>query len=71
MANDEQLTDYQVVFRTGKIWEFDLGREALTEHKVPFFAQTQALSGVVTAVEAAPAGGPGTSWSLLVPRESA
>src|SRR5512146_1044373 len=70
MADNQERTDYVVIFRTGKLWEFDLGRDALKEHNVPFFAQTQSLSGVRTALDAAPTMGPGVSWSLLVPREA-
>lgn len=69
MADDRERTDYVVVFRTGKLWEYDLGRDALKEHGIPFFAQTQSLSGVLTALDAAPSQGPGVSWSLLVPPE--
>lgn len=68
MAENDEHTDFVVIFRTGKLWEFDLGRDALKENEVPFFAQTQSLSGVQTALDAAPSMGPGTSWSLLVPR---
>ena len=71
MAEKDEPTEYLEVFRTGKLWEFDRGRDALKEHNVPFFAQTQTLSGVQTALDAAPTMGPGVAWALLVPSEAA
>jgi hypothetical protein len=71
MADKEEQTEYLEIFRTGKLWEFDLGRDTLKEHNVPFFARTESLSGIRTALDAAPSMSPGVSWSLLVPREAA
>jgi hypothetical protein len=70
MADVDERTEYVTVFRSGKLWEIDLGRDALKENNVPFFAQTQSLSGVQMALDAAPTMGPGVSWSLLVPPEA-
>lgn len=71
MLENNEKTEYVVIFRTGKLWEFDLARDTLKEHNIPFFAQTQSLSGVQTAFDVAPSMGPGVSWSLLVPGEGA
>lgn len=71
MPSDNETSNPVVVFRTGKLWEFDTAREALKQRGIPFFAQTDNVSGVRTAVDAMPIPGPGVFWNILVPRRAA
>ena len=59
------MTEQVIVLRTGRLHEFEMACNALTESGIPFFKQ-QEISGVKTALYA-PAAGPGTFWNILVP----
>jgi hypothetical protein len=71
MSSDHESANHVVIFRTGKVWEFDMARDALKQHNIPFFGQTDNVSGVRTAVDAMPTPGPGAFWSILVPEQAA
>jgi hypothetical protein len=71
MPESEERTDFLSVFRTGKVWELDLARDALNKHQIPYFTRTESMSGIMTALDVMPTTGPGVFWSLLVPRETA
>jgi hypothetical protein len=71
MSSENESANHVVVFRTGKVWEFDIARDALRHQDIPFFAQADNVSGVRTAVDVMPTPGPGVFWSLLVPQRSA
>ncbi len=59
------MTEQIMILQTGRLHEFELACNALTESGIPFFKQ-QEVSGVKTAIYA-PAAGPGTFWNILVP----
>ncbi|MGA3243997.1 MAG: hypothetical protein ABSE41_05220 [Bacteroidota bacterium] len=68
MSDSNQDDIRQVVlFRTGKLWEFDLARDSLKRHNIPFFFREESLSGVRMALPAMPTPGPGLFWTLIVP----
>ena len=60
------MTDQVVILKTGRLHEFELACNALTELDIPFFRQEETVSGLKTAV-VAPVPGPGTFWNILVP----
>ena len=59
------MTEQVLILQTGRLHEFELACNALTEASIPFFKQKE-VSGVKTAI-IAPAAGPGIFWNLLVP----
>ena len=65
--NDDQLTNFVVVFKTGKLFEFDGAVNVLKEAGIPHFMREETSTGLSLAMSAAPTPGPGTCWSLLVP----
>ena len=71
MDLDQAAANHIIIFRTGKLWEFDLARDALKQHGIPLFARSDSMSGVRTAVDAMPMQGPGVFWCLLVPEQAA
>lgn len=60
--------EYEVVMRTGRIWEVELVEDALTSAEIPHFQQSENVSGLVLAKQLAPSMGPGAWWSFYVPR---
>jgi hypothetical protein len=70
MASDQESANHVVIFRTGKLWEFDLARDALRQNGIPFFARTDSVSGVRTALDAMPMQAPGIFWCLIVPKKA-
>ena len=71
MSSKHKSSNHAVIFRTGKLWEFDMARDALKQHKIPSFAQQDNMSGIRTAVDAMPIQGPGVFWNILVPERFA
>ena len=68
MTANNEPANHVTIFRTGKLWELDLARDTLKEHGIPFFARTDSVSGVMTALAAAPTPFPGVFWCILVPK---
>src|ERR1035437_1016051 len=65
MAADR--TKQVVVFRSGRLVQFEWACNALKEAGVPFFTREQTSGGLRLAMPVAPATGPGISWAVLVP----
>ena len=57
---------YKIIFKSGKLYEFDMVTNALKEKGIPFFQREETASGVRFAVTQ-PAMGPGVWYSILVP----
>lgn len=60
------MTEQVIVLKTGRLHEFELACNALTESEIPFFKQEESSGGLKTAMYS-PAAGPGTFWNILVP----
>ena len=58
-----------VVFRTGKIYEFDLVLNQLDAEGIPTFTQNQTSSGLRLATPATLTGDAGSWWTIGVPEE--
>ncbi len=63
-----EFTKQIVVFRSGRLVQFQWACNALKEAGVPFFTREETSSGLRLAMPATPATGPGISWALLVPQ---
>ena len=65
------MTDQKnvIVYRTGKVYEFDMVRNELTAASIPVFSQEQTSAGLRLATPATLSGGPGTWWNISVPDE--
>ena len=57
------------IFRTAKLWEIDMARDALKRANVPHYVREE-LSGIETAFQAAPAAGPGVTFTFHVPHSA-
>jgi hypothetical protein len=68
--NGEESTEFVVVFKTGKLVEIDAAVTALEEKGIPYFMREETSGGLRLAMPAAPAMGPGTWYSILVPKQS-
>lgn len=68
--NENKLTDFVVVFRTGKLVELDSAVNVLKEAGIPHFMREETSGGLRMAMSATPAMGPGAWYSLLVPERS-
>ena len=59
--------EHTIVFTTAHVFEVDTVREAFNKANIPFYVQSEALSGVTSAFEASPASGLGRRWHVFVP----
>jgi len=59
------------VFRTGKVYEFDMVRNELDDARIPTFSQEQTSAGLRLATPATLTADAGTWWSISVPEEYA
>ncbi len=62
-----ELTSFVTVFRTGQLVLLDWASNALEEANIPFQRREETSGGLSLAMPAAPATGPGTWWSVIVP----
>jgi hypothetical protein len=67
MTTDKQSANHAVIFSTPHQWEFDAARDALKRNDIPFYAQTENMGRMPTALAAPPSQAPGVAWSILVP----
>ena len=58
-----------VIFRTGKVYEFDLVLNHLDAAGIPTFTQNQTSSGLRLAIPATLTGDAGNWWTIGVPEE--
>jgi len=58
-----------VVFRTGKIYEYDLVLNQLDAENIPTFTQNQTSAGLRLATPATLTGDAGSWWTIRVPEE--
>ena len=63
----EYTRGHTVIFKTGKLNEFDMVSNALQDEGIPFFKETESSSGVRFAMPFQPAMGAGIWYSILVP----
>ena len=64
-------SSFVVVLKTGRLYEWDLAKGLLDNEGIPSHGQEHSIGGLVTAIEGAPAPGPGVSFALLVPEQQA
>ena len=62
-----EVANFVTVFRTGRTIDLDWVANALAEAGIPFQRREETSGGLQLAMPAAPAGGPGQWWSILVP----
>ena len=60
------MTEQVLILQTGRLHEFELACNALTESNIPIFKQIENFAGLKTAMYT-PAAGPGTFFNILVP----
>jgi hypothetical protein len=65
---EESTTNHVCILRTGKLFEHDMAANALKENHIPFYKQLEMSSGLRLAMPFQPAMGPGTYFSILVPK---
>ena len=63
----EKDIEHKVIFRTGKVYEFDTAKNVLSDSNIPFYTQEDSFSGLRLATPSTPVSGPGTWYSILVP----
>ena len=56
-----------VVYRTGKVYQFDMVVGALQTKNIPVFTREETSGGLNLALPATLTAGPGTWWSIRVP----
>ena len=62
-----ELTNFVTVFRTGQLVQLDWAFNALEEEGIPCQRREETSGGIRLAMPVAPATGPGTWWSVMVP----
>jgi hypothetical protein len=62
--------EHKVIFSTGKVYEFDMARNLLSDSNIPFHTQEDSFSGLRLATPSTPVAGPGIWYSILVPEQS-
>ena len=62
--------EHKVIFSTGKVYEFDMARNLLSDSNIPFYTQEDSISGLRLATPSTPVAGPGISFSILVPEQA-
>jgi hypothetical protein len=63
--------DDVVVFRSGLLHEADLVASSLEQARIPHYRRSEILGGPELAMPAAPAQGPGLTWTVRVPSSRA
>jgi hypothetical protein len=64
------LTSFVTVFKTGQLVHLDWASNALEEAGIPYQRREETSGGIRLAMPVAPATGPGTWWSIIVPESS-
>lgn len=67
LPGNRQSANHVVIFSTPHQWEFDAARDALKQNGIPFYAQTENMGRMPTAIAAPPTLAPGVAWLILVP----
>lgn len=67
---DKNKTNHEIVLCTGKIHEFEMAKNILSERKIPFITQQESVSGLKRAAPVTSAPGPAQWWSILVPGQA-
>ena len=66
--DDLQRMDSVTIFRTAKLWELDMARDALKQSNIPHFCREEDLSGLRTMFSALPTPGVGVVWCIFAPQ---
>jgi hypothetical protein len=67
---ERNKTNHICVFKTGKLYEHDMARNALTENNIPHYNETETVSGLRLAMPFPPEMAPGRFYSILVPKNA-
>ncbi len=62
------MRDYEVILRTGRIFDFEMACDALREAGIPFVKQEESVTGIKDGY-VQPSMGPGSFFNLLVPKQ--
>lgn len=62
------MRGYEVILRTGRIFDFEMACEALREAGIPFVKQEESVTGIKDGY-VQPSMGPGSFFNLMVPEQ--
>ncbi len=65
----DELTQYKIILKTGKMYELDMATNLLKENKIPHFKRQETSAGVQFAMPFQPTQGPGIWYAIYVPEK--
>jgi hypothetical protein len=69
MKKTEDDADFTVIFKTGRIWEYDMVVNTLKDKDIPFQSFEESSSGLRFAMPLRATPGPGVWWGVSVPQQ--
>lgn len=69
MKTKNEQANFCVIFRTGKLWEYDMAINILNENGIPNQSREETSGGLCLAIPLCATPSPGTWWSVLVPKK--